>query len=279
MAAGFTAGGFFYGEKQWEKAPKEYVATAKCSFQVRPPIRGTGAGSEGGVIGSSSDEVEVIRQSQSHEALMEVVSQLELAQKSGVPDVDLANQLLSLVMIEHDREARELLISVTWSNPEEAAAIANEVASAVPKRIVSVDQEKKGRFFQSLDEELEPYFEREKARAAELVNELAKKGITVTLQPGVNLDAYLDVPEILAAKLAWDAALKEVDEARSQQTEFSNYWNRPLRPSMVTMRAEPPQFISGPELRGFQIDWAVYGVTTGILLGLILMVACWKLFP
>ncbi len=54
---GGTVGGFFMGKKEWENAPKEYLATAKLSFHVRAPFVASKSGVQMS-IGAVADENE-----------------------------------------------------------------------------------------------------------------------------------------------------------------------------------------------------------------------------
>ena len=47
---------------------------------------------------------------------------------------------------------------------------------------------------------------------------------------------------------------------------------------MMAKATAPPSFV-GPNLQPFQASWSVYGMTLGLVVGSLLILICWKLFP
>ncbi len=54
---------------------------------------------------------------------------------------------------------------------------------------------------------------------------------------------------------------------------------RAVVPTIVMVKAVPPPTFSGPDVEPFQMEWALYGLTGGMVVGSLLSLLCWKLFP
>jgi len=108
---------------------------------------------------------------------------------------------------------------------------------------------------------------------------LAEKGVEIELYPGVDLDAYALIPEVLSARLEWDSKREIFETTKQGQGEYASYWGRAVKPTFVTSKAEAPRGFVGPDVEPFQMQWGLYGLTAGLVIGSLLTLICWKLFP
>ena len=280
VTIGGVVGGFFFGKKQWEDAPKDYVSAATVSFHVRPPFVASGAGVQQTVSGIANlNEVAVMREIESDSVLSPLVTELDLSQKWGLGTDDAVAELREAIELDLNREKKELYVILTRPDPVESALIANGLADRIAPTIKAFDDQAKAEGVNKVDDELRPFLEAEADARATLKAALMAKDIKIDPEPGVDLGPYLFIPEVLAANLEWDSARENLETRRAEQGQYSSYWGRAVKPSIVMVRAEPPPTFSGPELKPFQVEWALYGLTTGLVVGSLLSLLCWKLFP
>jgi hypothetical protein len=168
---------------------------------------------------------------------------------------------------------------LTRPDPSVSALIANGLADRIAPTIKAFDDQAKAEGVKKVDAELRPFLEAEADARATLKAALMAKEIKIDPEPGVDLGPYLFIPEVLNANIQWDAARENLETRRAEQGQYSSYWGRAVKPSIVMVRAEPPPNFSGPDLKPFQMEWALYGLTTGLVAGSLLSLLCWKLFP
>lgn len=279
VAGGFTAAGFYIGQKKWENAPKDYQATALVSFHVRAPFVGLGVAATTPSGFATSNELAVMREIRSDEALADFISEMDLAEKWGLGSQEAIEALRPAIQLDLDKTTQQLAIVVTRPDPQEASDLANAIASNVSTTIQAADEKAKAESNEALEVELEPFREAEVASRTALREALAERQIKIDPASGVDLGPYLFIPEVMSAKIEWDSAREVLGSTQQGQSQYLNYWARAVKPSVVTLRAEPPAGFVGPEVKPFQVEWSLYGLTIGLALGMLLSFACWKLFP
>jgi uncharacterized protein involved in exopolysaccharide biosynthesis len=280
VTIGGVVGGYKYGEVKWEEAPKDYLAIAKVSVRIRPPFVSKKAGIElaTGAM-ANANEQEVLRRIESEEVLGAVVKSLELTDQWNVGSAGAVNKIRAGLLLELDKETNTLEVQVTLNDPQEAADVANTLGSLVPATVKEVDLNKKEAASELLETEARPLEDAESDARAKLTKALEANGINIKLTPQVDLGPYQELEDVLAAKVEWDSAREDLEDLKKEQFEYQQYWMRQLRPTIVSVKAEVPPTWSGPPVKPFQIRWATYGLTAGMMLGSLLMLLCWKLFP
>jgi len=280
VTIGGVVGGYFYGNKTWEDGPKDYQSWAKVSIHIRPPFVARGAQRDD----SSSrldnlNEEAVLRDIRSDEALSKVISDLSLTQVWEMGTDDALTQLRSSVNVEYERLEKTMAIIVTRHDPEESALIANTIANGVAERVKVVDQKQKLEGAKILSQELDPYIQGEIQAKTALKDAFADKGVTIDPKPGMDISTYLLDQGILEAHLEWETSRENLKGVKSSQGAFESHWKRDMRPTIVTEKAFAAPGFVGPEKEPIQRQWALYGLTLGLVIGSLLSLLCWKLFP
>lgn len=278
LTIGLTVGGYLYGEKRWEAAPKDYVAVAVLSVDIRKPFEASGVEAvETGLLNDS--ETKTLEGVQSDQGLAPVVATLGLDKKWELSADDAVIELRSSVDLDLISDTKELTVLVTRHDPVEAAEIANAIARSIPGRIKASDEAMIERETAKLQEEMKPYAkEIEDARLA-LKAAFTANNIPIDPRPGLDVTPYNQIPAVLSANLAWVEAREFFLVAERGQREVERYLKRKIKPSIVKAPAVPPTTIAGPELKSFQVQTALYGLTAGLLLGSLVTFVLWKLFP
>lgn len=277
---GGVVGGYIYGEKVWEKSPKDYVSSATLTFYARPPFvaRGLQAQSDTSPI-ADANETAVMQDAFSIDSLQNVITELELSQKWGMSTEEVMAFLRDQVELVLQRNKRELYVVATLPDPTDSALVANAFANSIPDRIKLVDDRLKALSEKKLESERVPYVTAENEAREELQELLAEKDYRVPLEPGVDLGAYLFDENIRDTHLRWETEQENYKDIVKDQSEYSKYWKRPVKPTFVTQKAMAPVTFSGPEVKPFQTEWALYGLTVGLLAGILLMAIFWKILP
>lgn len=280
LTIGGVVGGFFYGKQKWDEAPKEYLAYATLSFHVRDIFVSARNGIQAGSSGvANANESEVLRKIKSEGSLKEVALKLDFAKQWKVEKDEAILQLRGALDLDLDQVREKLTVVTRLNDPQEAADFANIVATAIPSLIKKIDEKNKSEGLEQLARDSQPLIDESVIAKGKLKESLAAKGVNIEPGPGVDLGDYLYIPEVLDAKLEWDSTSDALKAIYDSQSEYRNYWSKTVRPSIVTAKAiVPPNFV-GPNLQPFQVRWSVYGMTAGMVLGSLLMVICWKLFP
>ena len=281
VTVGGVAGGYVFGKKQWEKAPKDFVSAATLNFHVRPPFAARGVGVQQAIVGgvANLNEAEVMRELRSDTVLAPIVTKMSLSQKWEMGADEAMDVLRSSIELDLNKEKQELYVILTRPNPVESAEIANALAEKVPVVIKALDDQAKAEGGKKVKVELEPFIEGEVVAKAKLKSALAAKGVEIELYPGVDLDAYSLIPEVLSARVEWDSAREVLESTKLGQGEYSSYWGRAVKPTFVSQEATPPPRFVGPDVKPFQVQWGLYGLTAGLVVGSLLTLLCWKLFP
>jgi hypothetical protein len=280
LTIGGVVGGFFYGKQKWDEAPKEYVAYAALSFHVRDVFRSAQNGLEVGSIGvADANESEVLRNVKSEESLKEIAQNLDFANQWGVSQNEAILQLRGGLDLDLDQGSDQLAVAARLTNSQEAADFANAVATEIPKLIKRLDEKNKKEAMEQFSRDAQPLVDENITAKEKLKESLTAKGVKLEPGPGVDLGDYLYIPEVLDAKLEWDSTSDALKAIYESQSEYRSYWSKTVRPSFVMTKAiAPPNFV-GPNLQPFQARWSVYGMTAGLVVGSLLMLICWKLFP
>ena len=280
LTIGGVVGGFSYGKQKWDEAPKEYLAYATLSFHVRDIFVSARNSIQAGSSGvANANESEVLRKIKSEESLKEVALKLDFAKQWKMDDNEAILQLRGGLDLDLDQVREKLTVVARLNDPQEAADFANIVATEIPSLIKQIDEKNKNEGLEQLARDSQPLIDESIIAKGKLKESLAAKGVNIEPVPGVDLGDYLYIPEVLDAKLEWDSTSDALKAIYDSQSEYRNYWSKTVRPSIVIAKAiVPPNFV-GPNLQPFQVRWSVYGMTAGMVLGSLLMLICWKLFP
>ena len=280
LTLGTTVGGFFYGKKKWEEAPKDYVSSAIVSFHVRNIF----VSSERGIQSSSAvvadaNQTEVLRQAQSESFLKTVAAKVDLAKRWGVSPAEVVAVLQSALELDLDIPSDQLQVTANLNEPQDAADVANAVAEELPGLVERIDEENRENGMEQLVLDSQPFIDDVTEAKERLKAALAAKNINIEPGPGVDLGDYLFIEEVRDGKLEWETAKESLEVFYGTQREYRNYWSKRVKPSMVTQQAVAPATFVGPPLRPYEARWSVYGMTVGLISGTVLMLICWKLFP
>ena len=280
LTIGGVVGGFFYGKKKWDEAPKEYVAYATLSFHVRDVFVSSQNGFQAGATGvADANQSEVLRNVKLEESLKGIALNLDLANQWGMTQNEAVFRLRGGLDLDLDLVADQLTVEARLNDSQDTADFANAVAAEIPNLIKRLDEKKKKEAMDQFSRDAQPLVD-ENLNAKEILKEsLAAKGVKLEPGPGVDLGDYLYIPEVLDAKLEWDSTSDALKAVYDSQSEYRNYWSKVVSPSFVMAKATPPPSFVGPSLQPFQARWSVYGMTVGLVVGSLLMLICWKLFP
>ncbi|MDB4265333.1 hypothetical protein N9891_01205 [bacterium] len=279
ITIGGVVGGFFYGQKRWEEAPKDYISWATASVHIRPPFKVKGATADDANRLEDLSEEALLRDLKSEEVMEGIVADLDLSQRWALGTADAVADLRSSIDLDYDRLANTLDVIVTRHEPKEAAEIANLLAGGVGARIKVVDEQQKLEAAEQQKVELQPFVDEEVRTRTALKNAFKKKGITFDPKPGLDVSVYLLDPDLKIAYIEWDTTLQNLNGVKVDQGDFERHWGRSIRPTIVTEKAFAPPSFSGPAVEPFQMQWSLYGLTLGLVCGSLLSLICWKLFP
>ena len=278
ITIGTTVGGYFYGKKRWEDTPKDYVAVAVVSVDIRKPFVALGVEkAETGLLNENEDRT--LLEIESDEALKLVIDDLGLAKRWAMSVDEATSELRSAIDLNLERDMKELSVVVTRHEPAESAEIANAVGRAIPDRIKEQDDQSIEAETAKLKEEIRPYQREVEDFRLALKAAFAANNIPIDPRPGLDVGPYNQISAVVSANLAWVEALEFYEQAIKGQREFSNYLERGIKPSFIKVPAVPPTVIAAPALEPFQVQTALYGMTLGLLVGSLLMFVLWKLFP
>jgi len=276
ITIGTTVGGYLYGKKRWEETPKDYVAVAVVSVDIRPPFAVLGVEqAETGLLNENEDRT--LREIESDEGLKPIIDDLDLTKRWAMSVGEATTELRTSIDLYLNK--KELNVTVTRHDPGESAEIANAVARAIPGRIKAGDDERVELETSKLKEEIQPHLKEIERTRLQLKEAFAANNISIDPKPGLDIGVYFEIAEVASANLAWVEAREFYEVAVKGQSGISNYWERGIDPSYLKTRAVPPTVIAGPPLEPFQVQTALYGMTLGLLVGSLLMFVFWKLFP
>jgi hypothetical protein len=277
-AVGGTLGGAFYGKQEWEKADKEYPASAIVKTAIRAPFKGNNLKESPTGI-TNVNESQVIKEIESHAALSKIVADLNLTQKWALGLDDVIATLRSSLDVNLDQQDKMMEVAIVRPDPNEAAEIATAIAKLVPDVIKALDASNKSAGLERLKLEAEPYNQTEGDARQALKQALLNIKVNLEPTPGMDLNIYMTVPAVAEAKEYWDTVRETKIAFDISQGEYSRYWQKPLKPSFVSSPAMPAPNFTGPEMKPFQVQFGLYGLTLGLFGGIVLMTICWKLFP
>jgi hypothetical protein len=280
LTIGGVIGGFFYGKKRWDEAPKEYVAYSTVSFYVRDVFS---PAQDGIQVGSAevldANESEVLRNAKLEKSLNGIALNLDFANQWGVTQNEAVIKLRGGLDLDLDQTTDQLAVEARLNDSQNTADFANAVADEIPNLIKQLDEKNKEEALEQFSRDAQPFVDENITAKEKLKESLAAKGVKLEPGPGVDLGDYLYIPEILDAKLEWDSTSDALQAIYDSQSEYRNYWSKKVRPSFVIAKATAPPNFVGPNLQPFQARWSVYGMTLGLVVGSLLMLICWKLFP
>ena len=283
-AVGGTLGGAFYGKQEWEKADKEYPASAIVETNIRAPFKGNNLKESPTGI-ANVNESQVMKEIESHAALSKIVRALEkhaglkLTQEWELGEDDVITTLRSSLDVNLNQEDKMMEVAIVRPDPNEAAEIANAIAKMVPVVIKALDASNKSAGLERLKSEAEPYNQTEADARQALKQALLNIKVNLEPKPGMDLNIYMTVPAVAEAKEYWDTVRETKIDFDISQGEYARYWQKPLKPSSVSREATPAPNFMGPEMQPFQVQFGLYGLTLGLFGGIVLMAICWKLFP
>ncbi|MDA7876300.1 hypothetical protein N9A82_05040, partial [Akkermansiaceae bacterium] len=181
--------------------------------------------------------------------------------------------------LDLDQVTDQLTVGARLNDSQDTADFANAVATEIPNLIKRLDEKKKKEATDQFSRDAQPLVDENLTAKEKLKESLAAKGVKLEPGPGVDLGDYLYIPEVLDAKLEWDSTSDALKAIYDSQSEYRNYWSKVVSPSFVMAKATAPPSFVGPNLQPFQARWSVYGMTAGLVVGSLLMLICWKLFP
>lgn len=280
VSIGGLVGGYKYGEMQWENAPKDYLAGVQVTVRIRAPFVPKKIGTQLATdTMTNANEQEVLRRIESEEVVGKVVSNLELGGRWSMGFTEAVNKIKAGLQLDLDKETDRLLIQVTLNDSQEAAEVANALGGLVSETVKEVDERKKEAAFKLLETEARPLIDLESDAKTKLAKVLKENRINIEVSPNMQLGEYQFIKEVVTARVEWDSARADLQELAAEQREYRGYWERAVRPSLIAVRAEVPPTFNGPPKEPYQIRWLTYGLTAGMMLGSLLMLLCWKLFP
>ncbi len=280
LTIGGVVGGFFYGKKKWEEAPKEYVAYATLSFHVRDVfVSSQNELQTGSTEVADANQSEVLRNVKLEESLKGIALNLDFANQWGMTQNEAVIRLRGGLDLDLDQATDQLTVEARLNDSQDTADFANAVAAEIPNLIKRLDEKKKKEAMEQFSQDSQPLVDENLNAKEKLKESLAAKGVKLEPGPGVDLGDFLYIPEVLDAKLEWDSTSDALKALYDNQSEYRNYWSKLVSPSFVMAKATPPPSFVGPSLQPFQARWSVYGMTEGLVVGSLLMLICWKLFP
>ena len=280
LTIGGVVGGFFYGKKKWDEAPKEYVAYATLSFHVRDVfVSSQNEFQAGATEVADANQSEVLRNVKLEESLKGIALNLDFAKQWGMTQNEVVIRLRGGLDLDLDQVTNQLTVEARLNDSQDAADFANAVAAEIPNLIKRLDEKKKKEAMDQFSQDSQPLVDENLNAKEKLKESLAAKGVKLEPGPGVDLGDFLYIPEVLDAKLEWDSTSDALKALYDSQSEYRNYWSKLVSPSFVMAEATPPPSFVGPNLQPFQARWSVYGMTMGLVVGSLLMLICWKLFP
>lgn len=280
LTIGGVVVGFFYGKKKWDEAPKEYVAYATLSFHVRDVFVSSQNEIQAGSTGvADANQSEVLRNVKLEESLKGIALNLDFADQWGMTQNEAVIRLRGGLDLDLDQVTDQLTVGARLNDSQDTADFANAVATEIPNLIKRLDEKKKKEATDQFSRDAQPLVDENLTAKEKLKESLAAKGVKLEPGPGVDLGDYLYIPEVLDAKLEWDSTSDALRAIYDSQSEYRNYWSKVVSPSFVMAKATAPPSFVGPNLQPFQARWSVYGMTVGLVVGSLLMLICWKLFP
>ena len=277
-AVGGTLGGAFYGKQEWEKADKEYPASAIVETNIRAPFKGNNLKESPTGI-ANVNESQVIKEIESHAALSKIAADLNLTQEWELGLDDVVTTLRSSLDVNLDQQDKMMEVAIVRPDPNEAAEIATAIAKMIPDVIKALDASNKSAGLERLNLEAEPYNQTEADARQALKQALSNIKVNLEPTPDMDLNIYMTVPAVAEAKEYWDTVRETKIAFDISQGEYGRYWQKPLKPSFVSRAATPAPNFTGPEMQPFQVQFGLYGLTLGLFGGIALMTICWKLFP
>jgi hypothetical protein len=228
---------------------------------------------------ADANQSEVLRNVKLEESLKGIALNLDFANQWGMTQNEAVFRLRGGLDLDLDLVADQLTVEARLNDSQDTADFANAVAAEIPNLIKRLDEKKKKEATDQFSRDAQPLVDENLTAKEKLKESLAAKGVKLEPGPGVDLGDYLYIPEVLDAKLEWDSTSDALKAIYDSQSEYRNYWSKEVSPSFVMAKATAPPSFVGPNLQPFQARWSVYGMTAGLVVGSLLMLICWKLFP
>ena len=228
---------------------------------------------------ADANQSEVLRNIKLEESLKGIALNLDFANQWGMTQNEAVIRLRGGLDLDLDQATDQLTVEARLNDSQDAADFANAVAAEIPNLIKRLDEKKKKEAMEQFSQDSQPLVDENLNAKEKLKESLAAKGVKLEPGPGVDLGDFLYIPEVLDAKLEWDSTSDALKALYDNQSEYRNYWSKLVSPSFVMAEATPPPSFVGPNLQPFQARWSVYGMTVGLVVGSLLMLICWKLFP
>ncbi|MDB4607719.1 hypothetical protein OAH64_02630, partial [bacterium] len=241
LTIGGVVGGFFYGKKKWDEAPKEYVAYATLSFHVRDVFVSSQNEIQAGSTGvADANQSEVLRNVKLEEFLKGIALNLDFADQWGMTQNEAIIRLRGGLDLDLDQVTDQLTVGARLNDSQDTADFANAVATEIPNLIKRLDEKKKKEATDQFSRDAQPLVDENLTAKEKLKESLAAKGVKLEPGPGVDLGDYLYIPEVLDAKLEWDSTSDALKAIYDSQSEYRNYWSKVVSPSFVMAKATAP---------------------------------------
>jgi len=258
LTIGGAVGGYFWGEKKWEKADKEYRSTAILDVPVRELF---GVSSSDGATGAESvNRNNALKSIRGVKTLKEVMRSLNLTSRWVVAEEECLKILTQSVSAEFG-DGNEVNLTVTRNSPKEAEELVNAVADQALEAVGLFDTQKKEKGLELLDEELERAREPIDRALASAASALEANKLPIVPNVDTDLSPYMEIKEILDAKVDLDAAKEDYRQAELAQLKKRSYWDRSLAAPKVIQKGVAPATFSGPEKKPFHNEGTLQGFT------------------
>lgn len=277
FAAGGTIGGWFVGESLWEKSTKAYISSALIKVDIIPTYVEAGAREQmvDGLL--NSEEIEVLTSLKSVHFLTMLATSGNLWERWGVEENEGLKRLRASLQFDFNKD-KELIVGVSRGTPEDALELAKVTAQTTLWGLQQLSKLRQVEGLRLMTEDLADLQRGVDDSKGELEAVLKSVGAPIVLKEGMNLDAYDSAEGVLNAKLGWDSALAEFNEKKKELLPMKLHWERMVKEPILLEEPQLPTRISFSQKEEYQTQGAVAGVSVGIVLGLLAMLVCWKIF-
>jgi len=277
FAAGGTIGGWFVGESLWKKSPKTYISSALIKVDIIPTYVEAGAREQmvDGLL--NAEEVEILASLKSVHFLTMLATSANLWERWGVEENEGLKRLRKSLQFDLNKD-KELIVDVSRSTPEDALELAKTTAETTLWGLQQLAELRKVEGLRLMKEDLAGIKREVDDSTAELAAVLKRTGAPIEPKEGMNLDDFAFVEGVVEAKVVWETALADLKVKKKELLPMKLHWERKVKEPILLEEPQLPTRISFSQKEDYQTQGAVAGVSVGIVLGLLAMLVCWKIF-
>ncbi|MDE0858551.1 MAG: hypothetical protein OSA93_00180 [Akkermansiaceae bacterium] len=277
FAAGGTIGGWFVGESLWKKSPKNYISSALIKVDIIPTYVEAGAREQmvDGLL--NAEEVEILASLKSVHFLTMLATSANLWERWGVEENEGLKRLRKSLQFNLNKD-KELIVDVSRSTPEDALELAKTTAETTLWGLQQLAELRKVEGLRLMKEDLAGIKREVDDSTAELAAVLKRTGAPIEPKEGMNLDDFAFVEGVVEAKVVWETALADLKVKKKELLPMKLHWERKVKEPILLEEPQLPTRISFSQKEDYQTQGAVAGVSVGIVLGLLAMLVCWKIF-